>query len=58
MYELTFWGGVKEPHTREHLTVESAKAEALCVLRSLDNRGTSPAIIYGPGLDANGMTIR
>ena len=58
MYELTFWGGVDVPHIREHQTAEAAEAEALRVLALLQNRGASPAIIYGPGLGANGRTIR
>jgi len=57
-FELTFWGGVIERYRRNHTTFEAAEAEAYRVLRELPNRDAHPAIIYGPGLNRDGVTIR
>jgi hypothetical protein len=56
-YELTFRGGVSLRYRRNHKTLEQAKAEAHRVLGKLSNRAAHPAIIYGPGLGASGVTV-
>jgi hypothetical protein len=56
-FELTFWGGVDVRYRRNHKTVEQAKAEALKVLGKINNRNAHPAIIYGPELGKDGLTV-
>ena len=57
-YTLTFWGGLSGVrYAREHNSLEGAREEALRVLASLENRGAHPAIIDGPGLHMDGVTI-
>jgi hypothetical protein len=56
-FELTFWGGVSVKYKRFHQTLESAQDAAAAVLDRLDNRAAHPAIIYGPGLGKDGLTI-
>lgn len=57
-YELTFWGGCSLRYRRWHLTYESAREKALEVLGKMDNAAAHPAIIYGPDLNKDGVTIR
>ena len=50
-YELTFWGSIKLRYRRHHRSLESAREEAVRVLRrlALDNMAAAhPALIYGP----------
>ncbi len=57
-FELTFWGGsAGEKYRRNHKTLDAAKSEAYRVLAEMSNRGAHPAIIYGPGLGSDGLTI-
>ena len=59
-FELTFAGSalVKFPrYRRHHATYESAEETANHVLFGLENRGSHPAIIYGPGCGASGRTL-
>jgi hypothetical protein len=56
-YELTFWGSIGDEYRRYHRTLEGAKSEALMRLGDLDNRRAHPAIIYGPDLPSDGVTI-
>jgi len=56
-FELTFWGGVNVRYRRWHKTEEAARETAYRVLEELDNRAAHPAIIYGPGLGRDGVTI-
>lgn len=61
MFELTFVGAalVKQfpRHRRWHKTVAQAVQAAYKILLSLPNRSVHPAIVYGPGLGKDGMTI-
>lgn len=56
-FELTFWGGISMRYKRFHQTLEAAQDTAGDVLSKLDNRAAHPAIIYGPGLGKDGLTI-
>ena len=62
-FELCFWGGWTDPweewprYRRKNRTYEDAEDEAYRVLALLNNRGAHPAIIYGPGCGADGITI-
>lgn len=65
-YELTFVGGADEGYAanlsangyrRYHATFEDAREEALRVLADMDNRAAHPAIIYGPDLNKDGVTV-
>jgi hypothetical protein len=56
-FELTFWGGTSVRYRRNHKTYEQARDEAHRVLADMDSRGAHPAIINGPGLGPDGITI-
>ena len=56
-YELTFWGGIPFRYTRWHASAEDAAAEAKRILGLLTNRAAHPAIIYGPTLGKDGISI-
>lgn len=56
-YELTFWGGTREKYRRYHKTLDAARTEALRVLSEMSNRNAHPAIVYGPDLAKDGVTI-
>jgi hypothetical protein len=63
-YELVFVGGIGRPYKRCHKDWVEALMEAemrLCELDFFADPGESwaghPAIIYGPGLPADGRTI-
>jgi hypothetical protein len=57
-YQLTFWGGLSGVrYTENHVTFEAAREEAWRVLALIDNRAAHPAIIDGPDLHRDGVTI-
>ena len=57
-YEVTFQGGVNGlPYRRWHNDLAQARLEATAVLAQLPNRNAHPAIIYGPGLGRDGLTV-
>lgn len=63
-FELTFWGGVPKAEVdpdfkwrRMHKTLDQAKAEARRVHKEMSNANAHPAVIYGPGLGRDGLTV-
>ena len=60
-YLLTFWGGASPSFTaryrRWHPTYDAAREEALRVLAALPNRAAHPAVIDGPDLGPQGVTV-
>ena len=57
-YVLSFWGGISGiRYAQYHGSVEDAREEALRVLALLDNRAAHPAIIDGPDVHIDGITV-
>jgi hypothetical protein len=57
-YELVFWGGSDGlRYRRWHKSLEEARATAWRVLAAMSDRGAHPAIIHGPGLGKDGISI-